>query len=141
MGNEVSLFDVGWYLDPNITGLPPPFEVPLYEDDLRDCQRYWYKAYGPRGRTVSTIAATPCTSPHPVPMRATPTPTLVGTGLRLYDGGVLPTVTGVADDGSTDLFLSCSVQASAGGITANTRVGGPLVDAQTASYIAVSARM
>lgn len=42
-GQTFDLFDVGLYLDPDGTGLPPPFEVPAYDDDLRACQRYWQK--------------------------------------------------------------------------------------------------
>lgn len=143
VGNKASLFDVGFYLDPNITGLPPPFEVPLYEDDLRDCQRYWYKAYGMRGHITSATLANRLGSPHPVPMRIVPTAVLAGAGLRVYDGGVTPVATAaavMASAGTDEFFLHSNITAAAGGLTLY-RVGGPLVDAQTDNYVAVSARM
>jgi hypothetical protein len=40
-GQTFDLFDVGLYLDPDGTGLPPPFQVPAYDDDLRACMRYY----------------------------------------------------------------------------------------------------
>ena len=30
------LFDIGWYVDPYITGIPPVWQMPHYEDDLAD---------------------------------------------------------------------------------------------------------
>jgi len=44
VGNVFELFDVGLYLDPDNTGLPPRFEVPDYADELLACQRYYEKA-------------------------------------------------------------------------------------------------
>jgi hypothetical protein len=37
------LFDVGLYADPDSTGLAPRFELPHYDIDLLECQRYYYK--------------------------------------------------------------------------------------------------
>jgi hypothetical protein len=34
--------DVGLHLDPDKTGLAPPFNPPPYEDDLIRCMRYWF---------------------------------------------------------------------------------------------------
>lgn len=38
---SLSVTDVGLYLDPDNTGLAPPFEVPDYADELRRCKRYF----------------------------------------------------------------------------------------------------
>lgn len=37
------LWDVGLHPDPDKTGVAPPFIVPDWEDDLRDCRRYYEK--------------------------------------------------------------------------------------------------
>lgn len=37
------LFDVGLYADPDSTGLAPRFELPHYDIDLLECQRYYVK--------------------------------------------------------------------------------------------------
>jgi hypothetical protein len=42
-GNTFELFDVGLYMDPNNTGVPPPWELPDYNAELLTCQRYWQK--------------------------------------------------------------------------------------------------
>jgi hypothetical protein len=39
--NVFELFDIGLYLDPDKTGLPPPFEAPDFVAALTKCQRYW----------------------------------------------------------------------------------------------------
>jgi hypothetical protein len=39
--NAFYLANVGLYLDPDNTGVPPPFEMPDFGDELRRCQRYW----------------------------------------------------------------------------------------------------
>jgi hypothetical protein len=41
VNNLAQIWDVGFYADPNKTGVPPPFEVPELSDDLYDSQRYW----------------------------------------------------------------------------------------------------
>jgi len=35
------IFDVGLYADPDSTGLAPRFELPHYDTDLQECQRYY----------------------------------------------------------------------------------------------------
>jgi hypothetical protein len=42
-GNVFELFDVGLYLDPNATGVPPPWQMPDEAQELAACQRYWIK--------------------------------------------------------------------------------------------------
>jgi hypothetical protein len=44
--NAFYIFDVGLYLDPNNTGVAPPWQMPDEAEELRACQRYWEKAYG-----------------------------------------------------------------------------------------------
>ena len=39
------IFDVGLYADPDSTGLAPRFELPHYDTDLLECQRYYHKGF------------------------------------------------------------------------------------------------
>jgi len=40
-GAVYELFDVGLYLDPNATGVPPPWQMPDEAEELRACMRYY----------------------------------------------------------------------------------------------------
>jgi hypothetical protein len=40
-GAVYELFDVGLYLDPNNTGVPPPWVTPDFAAELAACMRYW----------------------------------------------------------------------------------------------------
>ena len=42
-GNHFYIADVGLYADPLKTGVAPPLDIPAYDDDLRHCQRYYYR--------------------------------------------------------------------------------------------------
>ena len=133
---NLSIGDVGLYADPNLTGVAPEFQMPLYEDDLRDCMRYWYRAYGLRGINSSTTTGNRLAAPHPVPMRATPA--LAMGAVRLYDGSAAPTTTSIATVATDPQHVEMNGIAS--GLTAG-RTGGFLVDGTENSYIACSARM
>jgi hypothetical protein len=58
-GSTYTVADVGLYLDPNNTGLPPPWMTPDYAAELAACQRYWENArsgadgYGVAGTALS----------------------------------------------------------------------------------------
>lgn len=41
VGNVFELFDVGLYLDADVTGIPPFWEIPIEADELAVCQRYF----------------------------------------------------------------------------------------------------
>jgi len=67
------LFDVGLYADPDSTGLAPRFELPHYDTDLAECQRYfcvWFTGWS----GVAAAANYHYTNPfsYPVEMRDTP---------------------------------------------------------------------
>src|SRR5215467_14794121 len=40
--SSLTIGDVGFYADPNMTGRAPEFAVNNYEEDLTECLRYWY---------------------------------------------------------------------------------------------------
>lgn len=44
-GNVIELFDAGLYVDPDRTGVLPPYDVPDYADAMRDCSRYVQEVY------------------------------------------------------------------------------------------------
>lgn len=139
-GNTFELFDVGFYLDPNITNTQPEYQTTNLEDDLVDCQRYWYLANGLHGIINTATTANRCAAPHPVPMRAQPGLSLVGSTLRLYDGAVAPNITAVANSMTTSQHIECVLTAAAGGLTVG-RPGYSLADGNAAIGIACNARM
>jgi hypothetical protein len=46
VGNTFELWDVGLYLDPDNTGVPPKWEAPDVATEMIKCQRYWQSFYG-----------------------------------------------------------------------------------------------
>jgi hypothetical protein len=140
VGDTLEIFDVGWYVDPNITGLAPEFVVPPVEDDLKECMRYWYKAWGTRGVTNTTTTGQRNGMVHPVPMRAVPALALVGTALRAYDATVAPNITAISNIETTEQNLQHTLTSSGFGVG---KANGTLVDgpSNTANYIGVNARL
>jgi hypothetical protein len=82
VGNTFELYDVGLYLDPNNTGVAPPWEMPSYADDERACLRYYWKAgtnWGYRGALAGSTALTRVYQwTFSVPMRVAPTGAFTG---------------------------------------------------------------
>lgn len=50
VGNVFELWDVGFYADPDLSGIPPRFILPDYHDTLLECMRYWES--GPGGLSL-----------------------------------------------------------------------------------------
>jgi len=98
--NTFELFDVGLYLDVDSVGVPPKWELPAYDDELRRCQRYWQKlgggvysdllfgAYGTTGSNIGQGYA------FPVEMRTIPTATVAGTWI--VNGCAQPIIAGTS---------------------------------------------
>jgi hypothetical protein len=57
-GAVYELFDVGLYLDPNATGVPPPWQMPDEAAELLACQRYWQKGITAFAGTVTNATTT-----------------------------------------------------------------------------------
>jgi len=76
------LFDVGLYLDPNNTGVPPSWQMPDEADELNACMRYFQR--GPTSTYGGYAAATSASVlfyfgyAAMVPMRVGPTQSLFG---------------------------------------------------------------
>ena len=135
-GNVVELFDIGWYLDPYATGIPPEFEVPHIEEDHQDCLRYWYKAYRFDG-VVNSATQGYLWANNYVTMRANPALALNG-NLRCWDASVAPNMASFTNYNITPETIS--ILATASGFVTG-RPFKTLVDAQTANGIFVNARL
>jgi len=134
-GNTFELFDVGFYRDPNITGVTPEYQVPNIEDDHQDCLRYWYRLTHGRG-VVGGSSTAFVQAPHFVPMRTSPNIALVGT-LRLYDSAA-PNIASINSNASNaEIFYGVL---NSTGLTQGRAVN-ILTDSQNTNYIAVNARM
>jgi hypothetical protein len=140
-GDTFDIFDVGWYLDPNMTGVAPEFQAPSVEEDLQDCLRYWFPAYRFDGVVNTATQAIAFASPY-VPMRVNPgaTMSLVGGALRGYDGSNAPNVTSLTAYNFNTENAGITFGMSAGGLTPG-RPFKTLVDGTLTNYIAMSARM
>lgn len=73
--NVFELFDVGLYLDPDDTGLPPPWQAPDPTDEQIKCMRYWEyldgEGFGFSGNATSASGYS-AFAQYRVPKRATP---------------------------------------------------------------------
>ena len=104
------LCNVGLHLDPNNTGVPPPWQMPDEAEELRACQRYYTKMTMNLAATANATAWVHATSyPYPVQMRTTPTLSTAG------DGSV-SNVTAAAFDSASGVW-SCRhyIQSTAAG--------------------------
>lgn len=86
--NSLNIWNVGLYLDPDSTGLPPKWEEPNLAEELAACQRYWFTGY----YNVEPAAASYTTN-VPVQMRAAPSITGGGAGFAVALGGLGPNMT------------------------------------------------
>lgn len=103
------LFDVGLYADPESTGVAPPFELPHYDADLVECERYWILT-GSQA-TGTWVASSPSTVPRVTlglrtAMRVVPTAALTTTS-PIFENWAITAHTG---SGSTILFNSSTVR-------------------------------
>jgi hypothetical protein len=142
VASEFRICESGFYIDPFNTGIPPEYEIAHIEDDLKESQRYWYRAYGLRGIQYTAYSSNRSGSAHPVPMRIVPAFSLIG-AVRHYDAGVAPNLTNVVNHQSTTEDIMVGAETSTA-MTA-TRMSAVLVDGADvntgANYIAVNARM
>jgi hypothetical protein len=137
--NIFELFDVGFYVDPYKTGVAPDFVAPHYEDDLRECQRYWYRMFGSRG-VVASGTMHYMVGNHPVPLRInSPALAIVGAP-RLHEASVVGPVTSISHN-YADTTTYYFGPAGAGPFVPG-RPAQILCDAgTTTNYIAVNARL
>ena len=82
-GNTFELFDVGWYLDPLSTGLPPAWIAPDETEELRACQRYYRPFPEFMGSLVTTTIFRTIFTLEP-PMRIAPAVTMAATTVHIW---------------------------------------------------------
>jgi len=131
--------NVGLYLDPYRTGVAPPFVVPSYGQELRRCQRYWYKLFNLRGGSNGQTVAYRMSAPHPAPMRITPAGSIVGSP-RVYDQSITAVITGLPTSWSNNLAAEFDVN-NAGNLFSPYGRGLVQYYQDDNHYIAVNARM
>ena len=117
---QVNLADTAnatWY----ITGVQlevgeqdTPFEHRSYGDELRRCQRYYYKDPAFNGVGFGSTAIARATATHPVPMRATPSVSYSGS-VRAFDGAGTLTLTGISVNYCTQQHFNVDCSVSSGG--------------------------
>ena len=128
--------DVGFYLDPYLTGVAPSFVAPTYAEELRRCQRYWYRGYQFNGPVVAPNQMRG-TNRHHVPMRATPAVSIRGAP-QVYELAVTSPISSTANACnamSIDLHHSIAENDLTAGRAGVNYYNGP------AHYIAVDARL
>lgn len=96
VNNTFEVWDIGFYVDPDKTGLPPPFVLPSYDAALLDCLRYWQRYSGIINFTSWVAAGGQFITVYTfvVPMRVSPTQAYTGLG---YSNSNSLTTNGVAD--------------------------------------------
>ena len=92
-----------FYADPLDTGVTRRFVFPNEADELRLCQRYWYRGYGARGVMTNTDRPSRMTIKHPVDMRVGPTLAIVGTQ-GIYSTVVTANAIGIVGNEYQDRF-------------------------------------
>ena len=130
--------NVGLYADPFNTGISPEFVAPNYEDDLEECQRYWYKQFVLRGPILDPTRGFG-QGIHPTPMRVAPSMSIFGSP-GMCDLSVIPAITSLTAHNVTQTQIYASATCAAGGFA----VGRPamqVVGNQEANAIAFSARL
>lgn len=138
INQNIIFTDVGLYADPYKTGVAPDFKVPNIGDEMRRCQRYWYRAYATRGWVYTAGIVNAMALKHPVTMRATPAAAVSGSP-SVYDGLATSTATSIQANSSNAEVLELNYNVS----PANQTAQRPCMQYITAeaNYIAVSARM
>ena len=122
--NVFELYDVGLYLDPEATGVAPPWQMPDEAEELHTCQRYWHKRTGYYCGNSTSGGTYYVTYPFITTMRATPTLT----GVNFSASGFPATVGTITVAGS-----DAAIEGRVCNLTANP--------ALFASTITINARM
>lgn len=90
-----------------------------YGDELRACQRFYYKSIPPaRGVVQTTVLVSRLACLHPVPMRVTPTIAMInspgGANPGVYDGAVFPAATSINLSFSTSVIFEIDLDVPTG---------------------------
>jgi hypothetical protein len=130
------LSQVEMYVDPQGSGIAPRYVMRTDAEELRACQRYWYRAYSLRGTVNAATRNWGAGSRHPNLMRGIPTASLRG-AVRVYDGlatAAVSALTNWSGFDAAEFYMDCP-----GGLTIG-RVGMQYITGPD-DYIAISSRM
>lgn len=125
-GRVYELFDVGWYLDPQLTGLAPAWVLPDEADELTACQRYWWcsNPTAPKGAAQGSLVGNSLVANYiglgnwrfTVPMRIVPTVAIWTNGVqnqvRIITTGAFPATgaitsqIGISSGGGTNINVT-----------------------------------
>jgi hypothetical protein len=122
VGNIFEIFDVGFYADPNYTGLAPEWETTDDLDETFRCERYLTLGVAMHGIVGSATTVARLGHSPQVPMRTNPTHNFNGSP-AVYDGTGFPAITAINATYSTPLSYDVDVTCAAGGLTATRNAG------------------
>jgi hypothetical protein len=142
--NGATFYITGVQLEQNTSATP--FERRLFNQELANCQRYYFKitnnspdftSFGVGVVGTATVTDR-CYTAFTVPMRSVPT--FNYSGLRVYDGSAAAVVTSISGQYSNTTTGSYSLTASGGGLTVG-RAGMIIEQNSSAGYIDFSAEL
>jgi len=115
--NQLDIANVGLYVDPQASGVAPPFQANPPSYDLDECLRYFWKALGSYTMYVynNNAAVRYHVVKFPVPMVANPSPSY-----SLSEGGAAQSVNPE----------TCSVVATGVGVTSQVTIGSMIMSAR-----------
>jgi hypothetical protein len=127
--NDFYVTNVGLYVDPDGTGLAPPYEAPNYSDELARCQRYYHKNVSEGNGWVFSAIGFDATARsfygmlyYPVEMRASPSITLSGLNYGNASGAVVNGTPAVKSFRMNAASVGAGSCYAAGYYTANARM-------------------
>lgn len=126
--------DIGLYLDPDNTGLPPTWETIPELQTYMECMRYWYKSKGWRGVSTGGASVGRGGNPFLVDQRVAAATAIVGTATA-YDQATQSALTGLTNYANIHTFEADFTTAAA------TSGGRPNIFPLDSGYMATNARM
>ena len=117
---NIQIADVGLYLDPDATGVPPKWVPPDYASELAACRRYWARNFSAHGVWSSATTTFRTVFPLKQPMRVAPTLTVSNAAgaieeynVAFRDLGALPAISCSTAIDSVESFSVTTAAATA----------------------------
>lgn len=106
VGNVFEFFDLGFYLDPDNTGVPPVYESRLHQDILKDTHRHYIRLHGGLGSASAATISQHNSQVLAVPQRITPVMSMSSTLKVWWPGGSSQNVTTFATSSNNSNYGS-----------------------------------